>query len=214
MDLEDAGIGEGISEVIVTTQSASGRPNAAPIGVITLINGPQRGELRHFVKLYRGSQTLANVLETGLLAANVTSDALVFVETAFEDLSEDKFTVFARMPVLKEANAWVVFTSEVQEKRSGYLYFQIFPRAVEIRRKELRAINRGLNAVIEATILATRYGLVRDEREKEELQNQMERLAAIVETCGGRRERHALRILNEKVHQSYNLQLAPETYKK
>ncbi len=52
--------------------------------------------------------------------------------------------------------------------------------------------------MIEATILATRYLRVNDEREKEELKKQMERYAKIVEKCGGHREKEAIRILEEK----------------
>jgi len=197
MDLKGAGIGEGISEVIVTTRSASGKPNAAPIGVITHINN-ENGKAQHFVKLYRKSQTLANVLATTTLAANVTNDAVVFVKAAFENLSEDYFTVFVDMPVLTKANAWIVFTSVAVEESRDYFRFQLTPQAVEIRRKEVKAINRGLNAVIEAAILATRYYLTEDEQEKEEMKRLMERYADIVKKCGGRREKEAMSILHEK----------------
>ncbi|MDI6811294.1 MAG: DUF447 family protein [archaeon] len=195
--MKEAGIGEGISEVIVTTKSASGMPNAAPIGIITVIN-EGTGEPLHFVKLYKGSQTLANVLGTHMLAANVTDDAVIFVKAAFEHLSEAHFADFAGVPVLTKANAWIVFTSVLIEERSDYLQFQVFPRAVKINRKEAKAINRGLNAVIEAAILATRYNLTEDEREKEEMRKLMERYAEIVEKCGGRREKEAMGILEEK----------------
>ena len=58
MNLREAGIGEGISEVIVTTQSVSGVPNAAPIGIIAITS--ESGS-NFFVRLYRGSKTLSNV---------------------------------------------------------------------------------------------------------------------------------------------------------
>jgi hypothetical protein len=196
MDLEEAGLKEGISEVIVTTRSASGKPNAAPIGIITLLND-ETGEQQHFVKLYRGSQTLTNVLETNVLAANVTDDAVIFVKAAFEHLSEAHFSDFAGVPVLTKVNAWIVFTTVLIEERSDYLHFQLLPRAVEINRKEVKAINRGLNAVIEATILATRYTITKDEGEKEELKRLIERYADVVTKCGGRREKEAMRILKE-----------------
>ncbi len=196
MDLKEAGIGDGISEIIVTTKSASGMPNAAPIGIITEIN--EEGERKHFVKLYKGSQTLANVLETTMLAANVTDDAVIFVKTVFEHLSEVHFADFASMPVLTEANAWIVFKSVLIEERSDYLHFQVLPRAVKINRKEVKAINRGLNAVIEAAILATRYDVTTDAREKKEMGKLMERYAEIVKKCGGRREKEAMGILMDK----------------
>jgi hypothetical protein len=197
MNLQEAGIGEGISEVIVTTQSAVGMPNAAPVGILTEID-EQGGETNHFVKLYKGSQTLANVLETSTVAANVTDDVVLFVKTALGHLSELYLSDFADVPVLTKANAWIVFTTVVIEERDDYFRFQVLPRAVKINRKEVKAINRGLNAVIEATVLATRFELAKDEQEKESMRKRVAEYAEIVEKCGGRREKGAMVILKEK----------------
>jgi hypothetical protein len=191
MNVRESGIDEGISEVIVTTRSASDTFNAAPIGIITTSNG-------HFVKLYKGSRTLSNVQETNKLAANVTSDAVLFVKAAFDNLGESHYSSLSGFPLLKEANSWIIFQAVLAEKSTEYSLFQLTPLTVKINRKELKAINRGLNAVIEATILTTRYLIVNDEREKEELKKQMERYAKIVEKCGGHREKEAIRILEEK----------------
>lgn len=191
--MKEAGIGEGISEIVVTTQSAAGMPNAAPVGIITTTN--EEGEIKHFIKLYKDSQTLANVLETNTLAANVTDDVILFVKTAFEHLSELYLSDFAGVPVLTKANAWIVFASVLIEERDEYFHFQVLPNAVKINRKEVKAINRGLNVVIEATILATRFNITQNEREKEEIKKMMERYAEIVKKCGGRREKEAMGIL-------------------
>ncbi|MCW3133727.1 MAG: DUF447 family protein [Methanophagales archaeon] len=196
MNLKEAGIGEGISEVIVTTKSASGEPDAAPIGIITVAED----ENKHFVKLYEGSKTLSNVMETNKLAANVTDDAVLFVKAAFERLNETHFSLFSGFPMLKEAKSWIIFDSVFIEKRSesGNFIFQLTPITVKINRKEVKAINRGLNAVIEAAILATRYALIEDNREKEEIKKLIGLYVGIVEKCGGRREKEALRILHDK----------------
>jgi hypothetical protein len=203
MNLQEAGIGEGISEVIVTTQSAVRMPNAAPIGILTEID-EQGSETKHFIKLYKGSQTLTNVLETTTLAANVTDDAVLFVKTALGHLSEELYlSEFAGVPVLTKANAWIVFTSVLIEERDEYLHFQVLPRTVKINRTEVKAINRGRNAVIEAAILATRFELATDEEEKESMRKQLKQFKEIVKKCGGRREKEAMRILEEnaKVYQ-------------
>lgn len=196
MKLQEAGIGEGISEVIVTTESAAGMPNAAPIGILTELD--EQGKIQHFVKLYRGSQTLANVLETTTLTANVTDDAVLFVKTALGHLSELYLSDFAGVPVLTKANAWIVFTSVLIEERSDYVHFQVLPRRVKINRKEVKAINRGRNAVIEAVVLATRFDLAKDEQEKEAMRNRVAEYTETVEKCGGRREKEAMVILKEK----------------
>jgi hypothetical protein len=197
MNLQEAGIGEGISEVIVTTESAAGMPNAAPIGILTEIDA--QGVPKHFIKLYKGSQTLANVLETSTVVANVTDDAVLFVKTALGHLSEELYlSDFAGMPVLKDANAWIVFTTVLIEERSDYLHFQVLPRTVKINRKEVKAINRGRNAVIEAAVLATRLELATNEEEKEAMKKQLIKFQEIVEKCGGRREKEAIEILQKK----------------
>lgn len=195
MDLKEAGIGEGISEVIVTTKSASGEPNAAPIGIIAVTN---EDENNYFVKLYKGSKTLSNVQETNKLAANVTDDAVLFVKAAFEPLNKAHFSLFSESPVLKEANSWILFDCAFSEKTCETFIFQLTPIAVKTNRKEVKAINRGLNAVIEAAILATRNAIKEDGRDLAEREKMMALYARIVEKCGGSREKEALRILQEK----------------
>ncbi|MCW3128771.1 MAG: DUF447 family protein [Methanophagales archaeon] len=201
MHLKEAGIDEGISEVIVTTKSASGEPNAAPIGIIAVTN---KDENNYFVRLYKTSKTFSNVQETDKLAANVTNDPVLFVEAAFEPLSESQFSLFYDFPVLKEANSWILFDCVFSKKTNGSenFLFQLTPLAVKINRKEVKAINRGLNAVIEAAILATRYTLIADNHEKDEMKKMMELYADIVEKCGGRREKEALKILLETLRKS------------
>ena len=197
MDLKEAGIGEGISEVIVTTQSVSGVPNAAPIGIITITNEDEN-ENKYFVKLYKTSKTLSNVQETNKLAANVTDNAVLFVKAAFEPLTESQFSLFYGFPVLKEANSWILFDCAFSEKTRETFIFQLTPLAVKTNRKEVKAINRGLNAVIEAAIIATRYAITEDERDRAEREKLIALYARIVEKCGGSREKEALKILQKK----------------
>lgn len=203
MHLKEAGIGEGISEVIVTTQSVSGVPNAAPIGIITATNnnnskGKDKDENNYFAKLYKGSKTLSNVQETNKLAANVTDDAGPFVKATFEPLTETQFSLFNGFPVLKEANSWILFDCAFSEKTRETFIFRLTPLAVKTNRKEVKAINRGLNAVIEAAILATRYAITEGERDRAEREKLMALYADIVEKCGGSREKEALKILQKK----------------
>jgi len=214
MKLDEAGIVEGISEVIVTTWSAARIPNAAPIGIInTIIDEEACGSKgKHFVKLYKSSQTLLNVLKTRTLAANVTNDPLLFVKSVFGHLNGAYFSVFDGLPVLLDADAWIVFTSVPVEEARDYFSLQLQPRTIKVRvrvgpeQKGVRAINRGLNAVIEATIFATRYDIAVDEREKEEIRKIIRYYAAIAKKCGGRREKEAIRILQENLRFTRNIQ--------
>ncbi|MHC1635016.1 MAG: DUF447 domain-containing protein [Candidatus Methanospirareceae archaeon] len=189
-DIKEAGIGEGISEVIVTTKSTHGEPNAAPIGIINA-----RGE--YFIRLYEGSKTISNIKETGKLAANVTDDAIIFVQSALGRLNNSYFSLFLGFPVLKDANSWILFKSNFV-KGSNLKIFKIEPFAVKINKRGVRAINRGLNAVIEATILATRYVIAENEKKKEKIRRLIEYYNGIVSKCGGEREKEAMRLLYKK----------------
>ncbi|MCD6211015.1 MAG: DUF447 family protein [Methanophagales archaeon] len=192
-NLVEAGLREGISEVIVTTQSLSGIPNAAPAGILS-----QGGE--YMVRLYRGSKTLSNVRETMRLAANVTLDSMFFVRTLFGNLSTGDFSLFHGFPVLKEANSWVLFGCRLIHEGTDSLLFLLSPLAVAIIRASIYAINRGLNAVIEAAILASRYDILESDIEREQMMRKMGDYAEIVEKCGGRREKEAMQLLIDELH--------------
>jgi len=176
-DLSSYGIGDGISEVIATTQSSSGKPNAAPVGIIN------RGEL--LIRLYK-SRTLSNVLETMKIAANICADAMIFAITALGDIDDEKFTHFRGFPVLKDADAWILFRCHMRERAANFFVFNLEPIAMHANRKRVMAVNRGFNAVIEAAILATRA------KNTEKSVKMMEHYKRIVDKCGGRREKDAM----------------------
>jgi len=190
MELSGYGIGEGISEVIATTQSEEGEPNAAPIGIIN-----RKG---YFVRLYKGSKTLSNVLKTHKIAANVSNDAVIFVISAFKNLSREYFTRFQGFPVLRDADAWVIFKCEPASSGEDFFEFKLKVQAAKVNRKGVRAINRGLNAIIEATILATRLKVNENDTKEGQKQHILRKIAyyeGIVEKCGGEREKEAMKIL-------------------
>ncbi len=102
------------------------------------------------------------------------------------------------VPVLKEANSWILFDCAFSEKTRETFIFQLTPLAVKTNQKGVKAINRGLNAVIEAAIIATRNAITEDGRDRAEREKLMALYARIVEKCGGSREKEALKILQEK----------------
>ncbi|MDD4898776.1 MAG: DUF447 family protein, partial [Methanocellales archaeon] len=91
----------GISEVIATTISKSGEPNAAPIGIIS------DGNLS--ARVYTNTQTYANIKATKKMVANIVDDPMLFVLSALMKLSLDEFRMDDGNPVLKAAKAWIVF---------------------------------------------------------------------------------------------------------
>ncbi|WP_424356895.1 DUF447 domain-containing protein [Methanocella sp. MCL-LM] len=142
---------EGITETIVTTLSAEGTPNAAPMGIV------KRGESL-FIRMYPGTRTFANVKETGHLVANIVTDPLIFVTAAFEDLGSSFYVPQQDLPpVIKDAYAWAYFRADVD----GVV------KLTEIRREVVKTtvprFSRGFASVIDATIIGTRLHFLGDE---------------------------------------------------
>jgi uncharacterized protein len=191
IDLSSFGIHEGISETIVSTGLE--QPNAAPIGIIVKGGRP-------FVRLFKGSHTWANVLKEKYLAANIVYDSLLFVRSTFSDLELSEFDYVPALglsfPILKEAAAWVIFECINVKNSDQSLVADLVPIEAgfnEANRKDLPVPNRGFNAVLEATVHATRYQLTGEEKYLEMIRH-YETLAS---KCGGEREKKAMKLLYE-----------------
>jgi len=191
VDLSSFGIREGISETIVSTGLEF--PNAAPIGIIVKGGGP-------FVRLFKGSHTWANVLKEKYLAANIVYNPLLFVRSTFFDLEPFEFDYVSvrgfNFPILKEAAAWIIFECVNLKNTDQALVADLIPIETgfnEANRKDLPVPNRGFNAVLEATVHATRYQLSRDEKYLKLIRH-YETLAS---KCGGENEKKAMKLLNE-----------------
>jgi hypothetical protein len=183
-DPADFGILDGISEVIATTRSDSGIPNAAPIGII-------RNHDRLCVQLFPGSHTRQNAARTGKIVANIIHDPVMYVECTFEDPGPEAFEYpdGVDYPVLKRASAWILF--ECSQSKGNM--FELTPIRGVIRDKPLLCINRGSNSVIEALVHATRYRLNGDARYLDLIRH----YDKIVQRCGGSAEKEAIARLKE-----------------
>jgi hypothetical protein len=190
IEMDSYGIMEGINEVIVTTKSTDNRPNAAPIGLIR-----RNGRLK--VRVYNESHTCTNIKDTGLLAVNLVDDPVVFVQSALEDLDKEKFEFIETgtgisFPVLASSNGWVIFKAEIKEGNivtTAELQFI----TGNVKSIGIRPINRGFNAVIEATIYATRYRVFNDKTFLDKIKSYED----LINKCGGRSEKEAYRLINK-----------------
>lgn len=191
VDLSSFGIREGISEMIISTGLEF--PNAAPIGIIVK-NG------RTFVRLFKGTHTWANVFKEKYLAANVVYDSLLFVRSTFFDLEPSEFDYVSacglNFPILKEAAAWIVFECTDLKDTDQALVADLIPVKagfIEANRKSLPVPNRGFNAVLEATVHATRYQLTGEEKYLELIR----RYESLASRCGGENEKKAMKLIYE-----------------
>ena len=173
----------GINEVIATTEF-----NAAPMGIIF-----REGVAR--MVLFSGSHTAKNIEKNGWLVANFVYDPILYVKTAFEDLSHDAFleeTINGTtMHRLKDSDAWAAFTTTIEKKTPGALMVTLIPEKEIIEEVSLHPVNRGFNNIIDATVHATRYVMNKDP----ELKKQIDYHAGIIKKCGGKRELEALELL-------------------
>ncbi|MDI9642344.1 MAG: DUF447 family protein [Archaeoglobales archaeon] len=181
MRLRDFGLWNGINEVIVVTKAE--RLNTAPVGIIVEDENGAKAK----AKLY-ASHTRENVEKGSFFVANIIKDPLIFAISAFDDLSEEYFESLDP-PVIKGSLAYCEFEAKLKG-----LFADLRLLNGKIIRNELRAVNRGFNAVIEALVHATRYVKNRDP----ELEKKIRECYEIIEKCGGEREMEAMDIIKER----------------
>ncbi len=186
INIEEFGIREGISEVIFTTISPDGVPNAAPMGL-------HRKGKRLFARIYN-SKTLDNILSNPKLAANIVDDPVLFVQSALSDIEPERFEFIDGFPILKEALGWILFDCNCK-KGKNISVVELSPINGKIITRKLQPVNRGFNAVIEALIHATRYVVFKEQKYLERI----EYYNTIVKKCGGAQEKEAMKLLYELI---------------
>ena len=173
----------GINEVIATTSF-----NAAPMGI-------HYREGKAGMVLFTGSHTAQNIERDGWVVANFVYDPVLYVKTAFEDLSHDAFLEEVvggrKMYRLRGTDAWGAFTATIERKTSNTMMVRLVPETEVIEEVALHPVNRGFNSIIDATVHATRYR----ENRNPELRKLIEYHAGIVRKCGGKKELAALEML-------------------
>ena len=103
IDLTDIGIEEGQKyEGIYTTMSKDGVKNAAPIGIVC------KGKDKLGCRLFVGTQTLKNIMETRKYVVNITFDPINFVNSTIGNLDIEEFTDDEDIAILKNAEAYVI----------------------------------------------------------------------------------------------------------
>lgn len=187
LNFDDFGIYEGISEVLVTT-SHGWTPNAAPMGII-------RKKEKLFLRLFKGSTTYSNVLSEKRLVANVTWDPFLFVYSTFTDLDDEDFEKLnfkgTTYLTLKEAQCWIAFECTNTKLTSEALVTELVPLRAHVNKCLIRAPNRGMFAIIESCIHATRYRLTGDDK----YLRLIKAYGDIVEKCGGDEEKEAMKLI-------------------
>jgi uncharacterized protein len=170
-----------IVETVVTTINPDGGVNCGAMGV-------EWGEQRIVIKPFRGTRTLRNLRATGAAVVNLTDDILLFSQAALGDPQPPtRPAVTVEGAVLEDACSWRevrVETIDDSARRARVGTVVVGGGSG----REFLGLNRARHAVLEASILASRVGLL----PAEEIQAELRRLQVLVDKTAGPREREAM----------------------
>jgi len=188
-----------ILEGLITTVSAEGRPNVAPMGAV-VDESRDYGWKRIVLRPFRTSMTYANLKRTGEAVFHVTDDVLLLAQAALGRVDPVPPFLPAQAVsgwVLAEACRWYALRAARIDDRE--------PRAemeMEVvdqgRFRDFLGLNRAKHAVVEAAILATRIHVL----PLAEICSELARLAILVEKTGGAQERAAFALLEDHVRRA------------
>jgi hypothetical protein len=179
----------GVTEAVVTTLGPNDRWNLAALG----LHASEDGDAAT-AKTWGRTRTWRNFSERGEGYVQFTTDPVAFVEAALTVREEPD-------PVLASAVAWTrVEVNQVAEGVEGateWVEWELEPVEAAVEREVVPTINRGFNAVVEATVAASRLDVPSYDRPA--LLDRLAYLESVVETCGGERERAAFAVLADEV---------------
>nr|WP_295161994.1 DUF447 domain-containing protein [uncultured Methanobrevibacter sp.] len=185
-------------ETIITTKNDDGTNHAAPMGV--LCSGPDV----IINRIFKGSQTLENILKQKEFYVNITQSPHLFTYSLIDDLDNE---YFADNNTLKDADAYfkcevinfkeAVKQSDPIKKKGEAIVFK--SKVVElVIKKETEAFNRGFGYVIESLISFLRFDLV-DSEEKEFYTKRFKEAYRVVNKVGTRQDIEAMRKIKKEL---------------
>jgi hypothetical protein len=196
-----------ILEGIVTSVSAEGEVNVAPMGPDVGMDATSSA-LRHFVlRPFRTAQTYANLKATGEGVLHVTDDVLLLARAALgalDPLPELRPASRVCGWVLADACRFYEFRVVSLDERDERVRFQA--EVVHVSRlRDFFGFNRAKHAVLEAAILATRTAFL----PLDDIVSEYRKLAVVVEKTGGAQERAAFAFLQQSIQQVRNGAFSP-----
>lgn len=170
-DLSKVGIEPEIQyECITTTINEDGVKNAGVFSFRYL------GEDKVFCRIFEGSKTLKNILNTNEYVVNITQDPLIFTYATLDCLGDEYYTTDDDIAIIKNTPAYIIVDVENIEKKrpddfpvngDKNIYFITGKiRDFVINDKNACAFNRGLPALIESLVSFSRYKIVDDTQRK------------------------------------------------
>ncbi|MDZ7702183.1 MAG: DUF447 family protein [Halobacteriales archaeon] len=176
----------GLTESVVATPGPDGRWAVAALGL-------EPGE-PVTARTWGRTRTRRNLERAGRGVVQFTRDPVTFVEAALGVESTDE-------PVLESADAWAEVSTERLETGTDagteWVDWALRPVEAGVEREAVATIERGFNAVIEATVDASRLGVAGYDAAT--LRDRLARHRAVVDRCGSERDRRAMARLDELI---------------
>jgi hypothetical protein len=196
-----------ILEGIVTTLDSNGNPNIAPMGAHL---GPDLSLSTFVLRPYQDTSTFRNLANHGAGVFHLTDDVLLLTQAAL-GLPLDP------PPPLTPAHTirgWIISNAcNYAEFRVNSIDASQDRATVSVsslaigRFRDFLGFNRARHAVVEAAILGTRLDFL----PHQEIRDQFQRLAPLVEKTGGPLERRAFQVLLEHVQSKITPPTLPVT---
>ena len=128
-----------------------------------------------FCRIFEGSKTLQNILDTKEYVVNITQDPMAFTESTLKTFDDGFFTSDDDIAILKDTEAYLIVDVEDIEIKTpddfpipgdNKIYF-ITGKVREFKQdKPVLAFNRGFSGLIEGLVNFSRYKMVDEEKRK------------------------------------------------
>jgi uncharacterized protein len=179
--VDGAGRAAPIIETVVTTLNPDSTVNCGAMGV-------EWGAQQIVIKPYRGTRTLRNLRATGAAVVNLTDDILLFSQAALGDPHPPTHPAASvEGAVLDDACSWREVRVEAIDETAQRARVSTVVVGGGTGR-EFLGLNRARDAVLEASILASRVRML----PAEDIRAELGRLQLLVDKTGGPREREAM----------------------
>ena len=156
-------------ECITTTMNLQKEKNAGAFAFMYL------GGDKVFCRIFEGSKTLQNILDTREYVVNITLDPLAFTESTLKTFDDDFFTPDEDIAILKDTEAYMIVDVENIEIKTpddfpipgdNKIYFITGKIREFVQNKPVLAFNRGFSGLIEGLVNFSRYKMVGEEKRK------------------------------------------------
>jgi len=192
-------------ECIYTTINSAKEKNSAAIGLKYL------GEDKVACRIFEGSKTLTNIMETKQYVVNITQDPLIFTKSTIDSLPEEYYTDDEDIAILKDAGSYIIVEAESIEELSpedtpikkgngGYLIKGKIKDFI-INNEMIKAYNRGFSALIECLVNYTRYNIV-DDMQKEYYLGRVKENKRMINRIGNEKTKYAMDLIEKEYKKS------------